>query len=249
MSPLVVAGIGLTLFLGSALQGAVGFAFGLFAIPLLVWLGVSLGEAVALMSISIFVQVLVGTWQLRREVRWREVWLGTAIRYATLPLGLALLLWVDGLDRAQIKQVLGALVLAALLVQIFAKVEPRNHLPLGWTLAAFSGSGIMQGLAAMGGPPVVLWVMAHHWSSKESRAFMLALFLLVAPLQMALLYLTSPHNVGRALLTGLLFSPLVALGAVAGVRLGNRIDKELLRRLAYGLLFVTAAVSILSPAF
>ena len=249
MSPQLLAGIAVVLFLGSLLQGAVGFAFGLFAIPFLVWTGVSLSEAVALMSISVFVQVLVSTVQLRREVRWREVWVGTGFRYLTLPLGLTMLLLIDTLDKAQIKQILGLLVLGVLLVQIYWKVEPRDDLSPRWTVLAFSSSGFMQGLAAMGGPPVVLWVMAHRWSSRQSRAFLLALFLLGAPPQMALLLAFSQQNIGGALLTGLMFAPLVALGAVIGVRLGNLIEKPLLRKVAFGILFVAALASILSPLF
>ena len=249
MSPQLLAGIAIVLFLGSMLQGAVGFAFGLFAIPFLVWTGVSLSEAVALMSISVFVQVLVSTVQLRRDVRWREVLPATGLRYLTLPVGLALLLLIDTLDKAQIKQILGLLVLSALLAQIFWKIEPRDDLAPKWTVLAFSSSGFMQGLAAMGGPPVVLWVMAHRWNSRQSRAFLLALFLLGAPPQMALLLAFSEQNISGALLTGLMFAPLVAIGAVVGVRLGNLVEKPLLRRLAFGILFVTALASILSPLF
>ena len=81
--------IGLTLFSGSILQGAVGFGFGLFAIPILVWAGVRLSEAIAIMSISIFTQVLVATYQLRADVRWRDVVPASLIRYITIPIGIA----------------------------------------------------------------------------------------------------------------------------------------------------------------
>ncbi len=52
--------IGLILFFSSLIQGAVGFAFGLFAIPLLVWAGLSLSEAAVITPISVLVQGRAG---------------------------------------------------------------------------------------------------------------------------------------------------------------------------------------------
>ena len=153
MSWVHLIGIGTILVLGSLLQGSVGFGFGLFAIPILVWAGVRLSEAVAIVSVSIFIQVLVATYQLRSEARWRQVLPATLIRYLTIPVGVALLLAIDALDRAQAKQILGALLLLVLLVQIFWKVEPREDLHPRWMVLAFSLSGVMHGMAAMGGPP------------------------------------------------------------------------------------------------
>lgn len=239
--------IGVILFFSSVLQGAVGFAFGLFAIPLLVWTGLPLSEAVAIASISILIQVLVGTFQLRRHIRWREVIPATVIRYVTVPVGVGLLLIIDTLNRSQIKQILGLILLLVLVTQMFLKVKPQERLHPKWMILAFSGSGIMQGVAAMGGPPAVLWVMAHQWTNRQTRAFLLTLFLLVAPMQLALLYLTARSDIARALLIGLILSPLVALGSYIGVRLGDLIAMQALRQIALAILLLTALLSIVSP--
>ena len=114
-------------------------------------------------------------------------------------------------------------------------------------ILAFSGSGIMQGVAAMGGPPAVLWVMAHQWTNRQTRAFLLTLFLMVAPMQLALLYLTARSDIARALLIGLILSPLVALGSYIGVRLGDLIAMQALRQIALAILLLTALLSIVSP--
>ena len=119
-------------------------------------------------------------------------------------------------------------------------------------LGAFSGEEPYEVLrqsfeAAMGGPPVVLWVMAHRWSNRQTRAFMLALFMLAAPLQLTLLYLFSGGAILEALLSGLAFVTLVALGSTLGVQLGDYIVKDRLRQIAYGILLVTAVVSVMAP--
>jgi hypothetical protein len=239
--------IAATLFFSSILQGAVGFAFGLFAVPMLVWSGLPLSEAVVITSISIFFQVLVGTFQLRAYIRWREVLPATVIRYMTVPVGIGLLLVIDTLNQSQIKQILGGLLLLVIFSQIFLKVKPQQQLHPKWMLLAFSSSGLMQGVAAMGGPPAVLWVMAHQWTNQQTRAFLLTLFLLVAPMQLTLLYLMAPTDITGALLVGLIQSPLVVLGSYIGVRLGNLIPIEMLRQIALGLLLLTAILSIVSP--
>jgi uncharacterized membrane protein YfcA len=177
--------IGAILFFSSLLQGAVGFAFGLIAIPKLVWTGLALSEAVAITSISIFTQVMVGTFQLRRHIRWQEVIPATVIRYATVPVGIALLLVIDTLGRSQIKQLLGFMLLLVLVAQIFLKVKPQERLHPKWMVLAFSSSGIMQGMAAMGGPPTVLWVMAHQWTNQQSPAFLLTFHKLYVIIQLS----------------------------------------------------------------
>ncbi|RMF04615.1 MAG: hypothetical protein D6768_02830 [Chloroflexi bacterium] len=239
--------VGAILFFASVLQGAVGFAFTLFALPFLILTGLELTQAVALISVSVLVQVAVGAYQLRKSIAWREVLPATLIRYVTIPVGVLLLLALNSLDKSQIKQVLGLLILAVLLAQVLWKVEPKGDLHPGWKWLAFSSSGILLGLAAMGGPPVVMWVMAQRWSSRQSRAFLMALFLLGVPLQTVLLYYSSPQVIGAALLAGLAFAPVVALGSTAGVRLGNHINKLRLRQAAFTILFITAGAAVVSP--
>lgn len=70
---------------------------------------------------------------------------------------------------------------------------------------------------------------------------------MASPLQLTLLYLFSEGETLGALLTGLAFAPLVVLGSTLGVRLGNAIAKQLLRRIAYGILLVTALASVMAP--
>lgn len=239
--------IGIIFFFGSILQGAVGFAFGLFAIPMLVWAGINLSEAVAITSVSIFIQVLVSTYQLRIYIKWREVLSATVVRYFTVPIGIMLLLALDTLDKSQIKQILGAIILLILCAQIFWKVKPQERSNRNLLVLAFSISGIMQGMVAMGGPPAVLWVMTQRWTSKQIRAFLLTLFLLVAPFQIILLYVSANTNISEALLIGFAFTPVVILGSILGVQLGNFIAVRRLRQMALGILLITALISIMSP--
>lgn len=235
------------LFVSSALQSIIGFAFNLLAVPLLLWSGFSLAQAVALTSVPILVQVSIATWKLRGEVVWREVFPAAMIRYLTLPVGISLLYWVNGFEPSRVKQIVGLILLIILLIQRFARVVPKERLSFGWDLLAFSLSGVMLGMLAMGGPPVVLWLMAHDWSAMRTRAFMAALFLLAAPVQVGLLWWKLGEEVAYAFAWGLGMIPLVVAGSLLGIRLGNRLDREKLRRAIMFFLLLTALISLASP--
>ncbi len=237
------------LLLSSFVQSVIGFAFNLLAVPLLIWSGLSLAQAVALTSVPILVQVSVATWKLRREVVWRDVLPASAIRYLTLPIGISLLYLINRLDPVTVKQIVGAMLLLILASQRWIHVTPREKLSWYWNLLAMGLSGIMLGMIAMGGPPVVLWLMAHDWSALRTRAFMSALFLLAAPVQLVLLYWKLGPEVAEYFLYGLLMTPLVIAGSLAGIHLGNRLDRERLRRLILFFLFLTGVVSLMSPFF
>lgn len=239
--------LGIIFFFSSILQGAVGFAFGLFAVPMLVWAGLNLSEAVAITSVSIFIQVLTSAYQLRVHIKWKEVRSATLVRYLTVPIGIFLLLVLDTMNKTQIKQILGAIILIILIVQISWKVGPQKESNPKLFVLAFSLSGIMQGMVAMGGPPAVLWAMTQRWTSQETRAFLLTLFLLVAPFQIALLYWSAKSDIGEAMMIGFAFTPVVILGSIIGVRLGNSIEVTRLRQMTLGILFITAILSIASP--
>jgi hypothetical protein len=229
------------------LQGAIGFAFVLFALPLLLLIGLPLSHAVILILVSMLVQVSIGAYQLRASIRWNSVFFATALRYATLPLGIFVLIQIDSLEASLAKQLIGVLVLLLLGVTIFGKVQPREKLHAAWGWLAFSTSGFLQGMSAIGGPPLILWVMAHRWSNAETRAFMFGCFMLSLPVQLFLLWTNYGETIWPILGTGVLLSPFTAIGSTIGVRLGHHIPKPLLRNIAYVALFITAMMSILGP--
>ena len=107
--PLILAGV--IMFFGSLAQGALGFALGLIAAPLLVEVGFSLAQAVALTTLSIGIQVLFGAWQLRAHIPWRDVKLAASVRFLTVGLGVLLLLNIETMDTEGVKRLVGILVL------------------------------------------------------------------------------------------------------------------------------------------
>lgn len=99
----------------------------------------------------------------------------------------------------------------------------------------------------MGGPPLVMWIMAHNWTSERSRVTLWVFFTLLTPIQMGALW----HRFGDAILQAagpaVLLAPLAMLGLLPGLWMGRRIAKPLLRSLSYLIIFFIALYAIAQP--
>lgn len=236
---------GLIMFGGSIAQGAIGFALGMIAVPLLVEAGFSLSQSVALTTLAIGIQVLFGAWKLRAHIPWTEVKLAAVLRYLTVPIGVLLLLSVENLDADAVKRLVGLGVLLGLGLRLLARGETARELPTAVSAAVFGLSGVLQGLVAMGGPPLVLWMTTRDFRAKQARAFTMTLFLLNAPLQVLLLLFLSKTMTVDVLLLALILTPVIYAGTMIGLRIGDRFSKQLLNRVALIVLVVIATNAIL----
>ena len=241
--PLVWAGI--IMFFGSLVQGTIGFALGMIAVPLLVEAGFSLSQAVALTTLTIGIQVMFGAWQLRAHIPWDDVKPAAIVRFVTVAFGVLLLLNVEAMDTAGVKRLVGVGVLLGVIVRVVATKAVRREWPKAASIAAFSVSGVLQGLVAMGGPPLVLWMTTREFRTQEARAFTMTLFLFNAPVQVLLLLFLSQTMSLEVILMALVLSPLIYIGTTIGLRIGDRFSKQLLNRAALAVLMVIALNAIL----
>ena len=161
-----------------------------------------------------------------------------------MPLGILLLMAVENLDAEVVKRLVGVAVLLGLILRSLARQNQRSNLPKAVSIAAFAISGILQGLVAMGGPPLVLWMTSRNFRAQQARAFIMTLFLLNAPLQVLLMLFWSRTMSLDDILMALLVTPFIFVGTTAGVRVGNRFSKQLLDRAALAILLVIALNAI-----
>lgn len=239
-----LAGMALVICLGGVLQSAVGFAFGLFATPLLVLLGMPLPSTIAAVAVCSFAQALIGTGTLWAAIPWRPTLAATAIRTAGLTAGLLVLKWLAGLSSHDVKLAVGLVLCGLLGVQALARVQPAAAVHWLWGGVAFTASGFMAGVCGMGGPPLVMWSLARDWSVQRIRGFLFAVFALSLPMQLALLWALFGHHILRSALTGAMLIPAVLLGAAIGLPIGNRLPKPRLRVLTYVILLVIGVSSV-----
>ena len=247
MSALQIVEIALALGFACALQGAVGFGAGLFAIPLMVWAGETLPSAITITMGGILVQTSWNLYRYRGQVTFRELMPIFGLRLLTMPIGVVLLGLLVALGTDRVKQFLGVMLVTVLLVQWALKVKPRERVPWGWTVLAGSTSGLTAGLVGMGGPPVVLWVLAHDWPGKRSRSFLWATYLLLIPFNLLVLVYRFGDGIFGSLLVGLFLAPLVVVASEFGQRVGALMSRHRLRTAAQLLLLFLALVSMLGP--
>lgn len=236
--------IALILLLGSALQGALGFAMGLFSIPLLMGAGATLPQAITLVMVGSTVLSLTAVRELRAHIPWREVVSASFFRTLSIPLGVWALGLLSGLSQHTIEMTVGAAILVAVGIQAFGRPPSQDQVERLRVPACLT-SGFTLGMLGMGGPPLVLWVMATGWESARTRAFLLAVYLVCLPVTLAILVMSLGQSVFQAMLMGIAFSPVVLLGGTIGLRLGNLVSKNQLRLAALSLLSVIGVNSLL----
>lgn len=237
----------LAVAIASIVQGTVGFASGLLALPILVLAGWSLPEAIAINLVAGVAQNLYGAWRLRAAIAWPEWLWPNLLRLAALPLGVWALTYVDELDPAVVRQFIGAVILAVVAAFWLWRVKPRERLHAGWTYLAMSTSGFTAGLCGMGGPQMVLWLSAQLWPAARARAFLFFAFALTLVPHTALLVLGFESKAVAALQVGVSALPAALGGIAIGVTIGNRLPRERLRRMMLGVLALVAVSAIVTP--
>lgn len=232
------------IWMASVIQSAVGFAYALFATPLLIWLGTPLPRAIAIVAMCSFLQASIGSRQLRASVPWRFAISAITIRIVGTVLGISLLKQLAIQSRSDIKLVVGCILCVLVIFQLVCRIQPRDAVHWLWGGLAFSASGVLTGVCGMGGPPMVLWSLAHKWSVEKTRGFLFVVAAASIPFQIFLLYISFGVDILRGILIALLAAPAVFLGAKIGMPIGNQMSKNVLNRIVYLILLVVGISSV-----
>jgi uncharacterized membrane protein YfcA len=233
--------------LGVALQSAVGFGMGLVTVPLLLWTGRALPEAVALLLGASAVQCAYGTWTSRTLVPWRSTLPVAVAQWMFVPLGVAGMAALASAGPDVVKQAVGAIVAGILVLRAVVRPSPTDALPRAWAAATGAASGFLVGLVGMGGPPLVLYALAHDWDKDAFRGFLWSSFLLALPAAAIVLAIRLGVNVLGWSAFGLALLPLLWLGSKAGLALSHRWDAARMRTVATAMLVLIATWSVLGP--
>ena len=171
ISSLIVTGVGV--FLASVLRGFTGFGFGLAAVPMLT-LALPPAEVVPLV---VTLQVIIGAGGLRaawHECDWHSVGLLFPGLVTGVPIGFLVLTEVPAnLVRLAIG---GVIAFSVWLIQRGLRLPPNPSRLVSYGVGVVSG--IISGLASMGGPPVVVYLLAVGHSAARIRATSIVYFML-----------------------------------------------------------------------
>ena len=240
--------IGIILLLSSVLQGAIGFASGLFGIPLLMLVtGIPLQDAVAISLVATLVQNATAAYRTRRDLDFRGALRPMLIRLAAMPLGVAALYLLGAAGRDLASQLVGAVVLAIVFSQQVLRTAPRERLHQGWEWLAFTLAGFLMGFCGMGGPAMVLWVMAHNWPLRRARAFLFFLFATGMIPHAIFLVAFFGTEILWSMALGVVAIPILLLGTLLGLKLSSHSSEKLLRQISTAVLVLIGASAILMP--
>jgi len=160
-------------FAASVLRGFTGFGFGLAGVPLLS-LALPPSQAVPLIVV---LQVMIGALGFREASRgcdWPAVRLLLPGLVVGIPIGTMIL---AALPPNPVRLVIGGIILASVvLIQRGVRLPPNPSRMLSAAVGLVSG--IISGLASMGGPPVVVYLMAIGHSTARLRATTIVYFML-----------------------------------------------------------------------
>ncbi len=227
------------------MQSTVGFAYALFATPLLVLIGIPLPSTIVIVATCSLVQSIIGVVSLRGHSPWRIAAVALVIRLSATAIGILWLKRLATLPMNDIRLFVGIVLCLLVIGQWFIRVKPADTLHPVWGALAFTLSGLLSGLVGMGGPPLVLWAMGHNWSTEKTRGFLFTVFMLSLPVQLLMLY----HVFGSAVLSdlriGMFLSPFVIMGTIIGIPIGNCLTRQTLRTIAYGILLILGLSAVI----
>lgn len=247
MAVIEILEVAAILILGGIVQSSAGFGYGLFALPVLLFLDFSLPAAVTIIIIGSAIQKLTAVKALSHAFRWKELFPYMVVGLVSLPLGVYLMFRLSTLDQSITRQIIGGLILLLLMLRWRGFIKTREHVRPVWGIIAAFFSGLLNGLANIGGPPMVLWVLAHRWPNDKMRVVLLAFSLVFVPFQILLMLWLFGTSILNPLVRALLLSPAVLLGTWLGLYIGKKFSPSQLRFYMQILLLVIALSSILKP--
>lgn len=238
----------LTLFLifilaiGAALiQRVSGFGFGIFVMIFFPLFLPSYGESTALSGLLAGSTALLIAIHHYKEIKWRIVLQLLIINLATAFIAIE---YMASLSSTTLKKSFG--VMFILIAIYFLFLEGRTKLPQNWFTKGALGSlsGIMGGMFAMPGPPLVLYCISHI---KEKNAYIATLQAFSVLLN--LFYTGFRARVGFIGEEIFLWWAIGLLGALIGTTIGKHlfgfISSETLKKIVYLLLLVSGVIALI----
>ncbi len=189
----------------------------------------------------------MGTYFARRHVRWALAFRFASVQWLFVPAGVLGMVLLVEQDPHLVRQAVGSAVIVLLTVRLILRPEPREHATPGWTFLAAASGGFLGGLVGMGGPPIVLYAMAHDWEKNRFRAFLWSQFLLALPVLMVALRWRVGSTVVPPFLLGLALAPCVWVGTRAGLTVSRRWNRRGHQVAAAALLYAIGVISVLAP--
>ena len=231
----------LATFAGALVAGLSGFAFGLIAASIWLYILSPLQTATLIIAFGLIVQGY-SVWKLRRALDWRRLWpflLGAALG---VPVGVTILTWANP---AQVRIGVGVLLV---LYSLYALFRPPIAPVKGGGVAADAGvgflNGVLGGITGLAGILVTIWCGLRGWPKDVQRTVFqpvaVAIFLMSA-LWIGAKGAVTPDTI-KLFVIGL---PALFAGTWLGLKLFGRLDETGFRKVVLVLLLLSGAVLVI----
>lgn len=223
------------IFAGSIIQSMSGFGFSIFAQAFFPYFMPSVSTGVAITGLLSGSSSAYPVWKLRKHIKFKRVLvpLITYVLFSTF-----VITWFAAKPDILVNKLLGAALILMSLYFIFArgKIKVRPNVASGLLVGALSG--VFSGLFSIGGPPVVLYMLAICENSDEYYANTQAFF--VCTCVYSFLVRLYSGIINMFVIWHFLIGSFVVLG-------GSYLGRSLLRRVkAEKIVYFVYAVMILS---
>jgi uncharacterized protein len=213
----------LATFAGAFVAGLSGFAFGLVAASLWLYILTPLQSASLIIAFGLIVQGY-SVWKLRHALDWRQLLSFVVGAALGVPAGVTLLTWSDP---RSIRVAVGVLLV---LYSLYTYFRPalKPVVAGGGAADAAAGflNGMLGGLTGLAGILVMIWCGLHGWPKEKQRAIWVGA------------KGTVTAETAKFFVMGL---PCIVAGTWLGLKLFGRIDEAMFRKIVLALLFASGA--------
>ena len=213
----------LATFAGALVAGLSGFAFGLVAASIWLYILSPLQSATLIIAFGLIVQGY-SVWKLRRALDWKKLWPFIAGAALGVPVGVSVLTWANP---AYVRMGVGVFLI---LYSLYALFRPALKPVKGGGAAADAGigflNGVLGGITGLAGILVTIWSGLRGWPKDQQRAVFqpvaVAIFLMSA-LWLGAKGAVTPDTI-KLFVIGL---PVLIAGTWLGMKLYGRLDEAI----------------------
>lgn len=230
----------LATFSGALVAGLSGFAFGLVAASIWLYILSPLQTATLIVAFGLIVQGY-SVWKLRHALDWRKLWPFVVGAAAGVPVGVTLLTWADP---HSVRVSVGAFLIV---YSLYAFFRPALKPVKGGGAMADAGvgflNGILGGMTGLAGILVTLWSGLRGWPKDVQRT-------IFQPVAVAIFLMSALWLGGKGAVTAetiklfVIGSPFLMGGSWLGLKLFGRLNEAGFRKIVLVLLFTSGAVLI-----
>ena len=226
-------------FLGAVVAGLSGFAFGLVATSIWLFLITPLQSASLIVAFGLIIQAY-SVWKLRHALEWTRLWPFIAGAAFGVPLGVVVLTWANP---GHVRMGVGAFLV---LFSLYSLFRPAMRPVTGGGAAADVGvgfsNGVLAGITGLAAIIVILWCGLRGWPKDKQRAVFQPVA--VAIFIMSAFWLGAKGAVTADTIKLFLFGlPVLLAGTWLGMKLYGRLDETAFRKVVL-VLFLLSGIAL-----